>query len=83
MMDGVVTAVEEDMEEVRQDAGERFSWQDHQLTADSGDLAEVETQASHEPTRWDLANFVPTDGSNSVNVFPKINNEEKVHLSQR
>ena len=83
MMHGVVTAVEEDMEEVRQDAGERFYWQDHQLTADSGDLAEVETQASNHPTRSDLANFVPTDGSNSVNVFPKINNEEKVHLLQR
>ena len=87
MMHRVVTAVEEgmevDMEEARQDAGERFYWQDHQLTADLGDLAEVETQASNNPTRWDLANFVPTDGSNSVNVFPKINNEEKVHLSQR
>ena len=39
MMHVLVTAVEERMEvdikEVRQDAGERFYWQDHQLTADS------------------------------------------------
>ena len=80
MMHGVVTAVEEDMEEVRQDAGERFYWQDHQLTADLGDLAEVETQASNNPTRSNLTNFVPTDGSN---VFPEIINAEKVHLLQR
>ena len=37
MMHGVVTAVEEDMQEVRQTR----CWQDHQLTADSGDLAEA------------------------------------------
>ena len=60
MMHVLVTAVEErmevDMEEVRLDAGERFYWQDHQLTADSGDLAKVETQASNNPTRSDLTN---------------------------
>ena len=84
MMHRVVTAVEEgmevDMEEARQDAGERFYCQDRQLTADSGDLAEVETQASNNPTRSNLTNFVPTDGSN---VFPEIINAEKVHLLQR
>ena len=83
MMHGVVTAVEEDMEEVRQDAGERFYWQDHQLTVASLDLAEVETKARNNLTGSDLAHFVPADGSNSVDIFPEINHEEKVHLLQR
>ena len=88
MMHVLVTAVEERMEvdikEVRQDAGERFYWQDHQLTVASVELAEVETQASNNPTTGsDLANFVPADGSNSVDFFPEINHEEKVHLLQR
>ena len=82
MMHRVVTAVEEgmevDMEEARQDAGERFYWQDHQLT-----VASVETQASNNLTGSDLAHFVPADGSNSVDIFPEINHEEKVHLLQR
>ena len=74
MMHGVVTAVEEDMQEVRQTR----CWQEHQLAADSGDLAEVETEQQPDKIGSDLANFVPTDGINSVNVFPEINNEEKV-----
>ena len=87
MMLQEVTAAEEgmdvDMEEVRQDDGERFYWQDHQLSVASVDLAEVATQASNNLTGSDLAHFVPADGSNSVDFFPEINHEEKVHLLQR
>ena len=81
MMLQEVTAAEEGMDvdmEVRQDDGERFYWQDHQLT-----VASVETQASNNLTGSGLAHFVPADGSNSVDIFPEINHEEKVHLLQR
>ena len=40
----------------------------------------METEQQPDKIGSDLANFVPTDGINSVNVFPEINNEEKVHL---
>ena len=45
--------------------------------------AEMETQASNHPSGSDLANFVPTDGNDSVDIFPEISHEEKVHLLQR
>ena len=86
-MRGEVTTMEEsmevDMDEVSQAAGDRFYWQDHQLTEASVDLAEVETQASNSLTGSDLADFIPTDGSNSGNIFPEINHEEKVHYLRR
>ena len=43
--------------------------------------AEMETQAGNHPSGSDLANFVPTN--NSVDIFPEIGHEEKVHLLQR
>ena len=57
------------------------------------DQAEVEIQAvetahnslffNNPPAGSDLANFVPNDGGNSVDIFPEINQEERVHLLQR
>ena len=55
------------------------------------DQAEVEIQAEtahnslffNNPAGSDIANFVPTDGGNSLDVFPEINQDERVHLLQR
>ena len=59
--------MEVDIEEVRQEAGERFYLQDHQLTVALVDLSSLWIwRQSNNPTGLDLAIFVPTDGSNSL-----------------
>ena len=51
------------------------------------EIQEVETAHNslffNNPAGSDLANFVPPDGGNSVDIFPEINHEERVHLLQR
>ena len=45
--------------------------------------AQVEDQVNIVPTGADIVNFVPEDGTNLEDIFPKSSHEEKVHLLQR
>ena len=75
---------EMEVEEVRPADGERFYWQDHQLTAVATRTEEPGVPPVNIPTSSDLINFIPEPGTSvEESVLPETNHEESVHLLQR